>query len=75
LNIPIPGATFACLAETYLMAREGMREHSVGAPAPEFALRLEQVAARHGVRPARLDFGDTIDVDVQKVGTQKGTES
>ncbi|MDQ3802436.1 MAG: hypothetical protein M3416_01050 [Acidobacteriota bacterium] len=41
--------TFACLAETYLFAREGIREHSVGRPTAEFALRMERIAARHGV--------------------------
>jgi predicted amino acid dehydrogenase len=41
--------TFACLAETYLFAREGIWEHSVGAPRPEFAQRLERAASRHGV--------------------------
>ena len=54
--LPIEGATFACLAETYLRAREGLREHSVGAPPPEVALHMEQIAQRHGVRPALLDF-------------------
>lgn len=53
--LPIPGAAFACLAETYLRAREGLREHSVGAPRPEVALHMEQIAGRHGVRPAPLD--------------------
>jgi predicted amino acid dehydrogenase len=46
-----PSETFACLAETYLFAREGISEHSVGAPTPELAERLERAAARHGVRP------------------------
>jgi fatty aldehyde-generating acyl-ACP reductase len=68
LAIPIPGATFACLAETYLMAREGIREHSVGAPAPEFALRMEQVAARHGVRPAALGFSRTSETTGTALG-------
>ncbi|HEX8347314.1 MAG TPA: hypothetical protein VF657_21635 [Actinoplanes sp.] len=54
--LPIRGATFACLAETYLRAREGLREHSVGAPRPEVALHMEQIARRHGVRPVPLDL-------------------
>jgi len=49
-----PTTTFACLAETYLMAREGIREHSVGPIATETALRMERIAQRHGVRPATL---------------------
>lgn len=48
--------TFACLAETYLFAREGIREHSVGRPTPEFALRLERIAQRHGVIPRPLNI-------------------
>jgi predicted amino acid dehydrogenase len=43
--------TFACLAETYLFAREGIWEHSVGAPRPAFAERLDRAASRHGLDP------------------------
>jgi fatty aldehyde-generating acyl-ACP reductase len=43
--------TFACLAETYLFAREGIREHSVGRPRAELALRLEKIAERYGISP------------------------
>jgi predicted amino acid dehydrogenase len=57
LNMPAPGDTFACLAETYLFAREGMREHSVGRPNVELALHLERVAQRHGITPRPLDLG------------------
>jgi predicted amino acid dehydrogenase len=49
-------ATFACLAETYLFACEGITEHSVGQPSVELALELERVAARHGVRARALDL-------------------
>jgi len=41
--------TFACLAETYLLACEGIREHSVGRPSAAYARRLEAIAERHGV--------------------------
>jgi predicted amino acid dehydrogenase len=58
LRLPIPGTTFACLAETYLLAREGIREHSVGPPPPELALHMEHLAGRHGIRPAVLQFND-----------------
>lgn len=44
--------TFACLAETYLFAREGIYEHSVSAPHPGFVELLERAALRHGVRPS-----------------------
>ena len=43
--------TFACLAESYLCTREGIRQHSVGTPTVEFAKRIERAAARHGVCP------------------------
>lgn len=46
--------TFACLAETYLFAREGIRQHSVGPPDPTTCERLERVATRHAVRPRSL---------------------
>ena len=44
--------TFACLAETYLFAREGIHEHSVSAPQPGFVELLERAALRHGVQPS-----------------------
>jgi predicted amino acid dehydrogenase len=44
--------TFACLAETYLFSLDGIHEHSVGAPCPSLADRLERVALRHGVHPS-----------------------
>jgi predicted amino acid dehydrogenase len=47
-----PADTFACLAETYLCARDGIREHSVGTPDPAFAERLDRTGLRHGVEPA-----------------------
>jgi len=50
-GLPDPAVTFACLAETYLLARDGIREHSVGIPSARFAERLERVAIRHGVHP------------------------
>jgi predicted amino acid dehydrogenase len=49
-----PQETFACLAETYLFAREGLRQHSVGLPDPKSCEHLERVAERHGVRPRPL---------------------
>ncbi len=56
LGLPDRRHSFACLAETYLFAREGIREHSVGRASTEIALHLEKVAARHGVtaRPLGL---------------------
>lgn len=56
LNMPSRGGAFACMAETYLFAREGMREHSVGRPNVDLALHLERVALKHGIAPRPLDL-------------------
>jgi predicted amino acid dehydrogenase len=56
LNVPSPGDTFACLAETYLFSREGIREHSVGRPTADLALLMERLAHRHGIVPRPLDL-------------------
>ncbi len=49
-----PESTFACLAETVLFAREGLRSHSVGRPSLDFVRRIERVAKRHGVSPLSI---------------------
>lgn len=48
--------TLACLAETYLLAREGVRINSVGNARPEDARRMLKLAAKHRVsaRPLGL---------------------
>lgn len=51
-----PPYAYACFAETYLFAREGIREHSVGLPSVAQAEAIEQVAARHGVSPRPLEL-------------------
>jgi predicted amino acid dehydrogenase len=56
LRLPDRHSVLACLAETYLFAKEGITEHSVGQASPEFAVALEAVAARHGVRVRPLDL-------------------
>jgi predicted amino acid dehydrogenase len=43
------GHTFACLAETYLLALEGIREHAVGRPSAAYARAIDAVAQRRGV--------------------------
>lgn len=48
------GRTFACLAETYLLALEGIREHAVGRPSPAYARAIDAVAQRHGVAACSL---------------------
>lgn len=55
-----PEDTFACLAETYLMASSGMREHSVGRPSPDFARMMFSMAIANGIRPRPLLL-DSID--------------
>jgi fatty aldehyde-generating acyl-ACP reductase len=41
--------TFACLAETYLFARQGIRGHSVGRPSVELAEAMDRAAQLHGI--------------------------
>lgn len=50
-RLPSRRAALACLAETYLFAREGIREHSVGPATTELATQLLEIAARNGIRP------------------------
>lgn len=50
-----PEETFACLAETYLLASTGLRDHSVGYPSPDFARTMASLAARHGIHPRPLE--------------------
>ena len=49
-----PSSTFACLAETYLFAREGITEHSVGRALPELAKYLDQIATDLEITPLPL---------------------
>lgn len=60
LRLPDRRAALACLAETYLFAREGIREHSVGPARAELAGELEQIAARHGIRPRPLSLSPPV---------------
>ncbi|MGH3157709.1 MAG: hypothetical protein ACRDNF_14185 [Streptosporangiaceae bacterium] len=55
-----PEDTFACLAETYLMASTGLREHSVGQPSADFARTMSLLASQHHIRPRPLRL-DPID--------------
>lgn len=50
-----PEETFACLAETYLMASAGLRDHSVGWPSLDFARTMSKLATQYGVRPRPLE--------------------
>ena len=51
-----PGDAYACLAETYLFAREGLRDHSVGRASVQLSRALERAARKHGVTPRPLDI-------------------
>jgi fatty aldehyde-generating acyl-ACP reductase len=55
-RLPSRRAALACLAETYLFAREGITEHSVGPASAELAVELAGLAARHGIRPWPLEL-------------------
>lgn len=48
--------TFACLAETYLYARDGLTEHSLGRASPDLSRYLEKLAVRYHVSAAPLEF-------------------
>jgi fatty aldehyde-generating acyl-ACP reductase len=63
-----PAETFACLAETYLCARDGIREHSVGTPDAELAERLDRTGVRNGLEPA-LAFGEHVNATAAYAGT------
>jgi fatty aldehyde-generating acyl-ACP reductase len=56
-------SALACLAETYLFAKEGITEHSVGQASPDLAIELEAVAVRHRVQVRPLDLPATHSVE------------
>ncbi|HET7437167.1 MAG TPA: hypothetical protein VFN10_20840 [Thermoanaerobaculia bacterium] len=45
----VRGAAFACLAETYLFSCSGIREHSIGRPSVQQALKMARLAASRGI--------------------------
>ncbi len=47
--------TFACLAETYVVTRCGLRGFYVGRRTPEEAIQIERLATRLGVEPRPLE--------------------
>lgn len=59
-GMPAPGDTAACLAETWLFARRGIREHSVGRPAAETARRFDDACTRLGVVARPLTSGGPV---------------
>ena len=52
--LPEPADTFACLAETYVLARQGLFEHSLGRPTAEYARRVQALAERYDVVPRSI---------------------
>jgi fatty aldehyde-generating acyl-ACP reductase len=58
LGFSRPETTFACLAETYLLAQEGARAHSVGRATADTARSMEHLARRYGVAPVPLELRD-----------------
>jgi predicted amino acid dehydrogenase len=52
--LPEPADTFACLAETYVLARQGLFEHSLGRPTVEYARRVQALAERYDVVPRSI---------------------
>jgi fatty aldehyde-generating acyl-ACP reductase len=61
LGLADPLHTAACVAETYLFAREGIREHSLGHPDVELARRLERAAQRQGIEVPALDLTSLLE--------------
>lgn len=51
--------TFACLAETCVLACEGLREHAVGLATADYAARIHRIARRHGIVAVPLELNQT----------------
>ena len=70
-RLPRQSDTFACLAETYVLAREGIRENSVGRPSPAYARRMLALAHRHGiaVRSIATEVEASLSTDVERAGS------
>jgi predicted amino acid dehydrogenase len=60
LGLTNPLDTAACVAETYLFAKEGIREHSLGHPGIELARRLERAAIRQGIEIPPLQLASPV---------------
>jgi len=70
-DVPPPNS-YACFAETYLFAREGIREHSVGRPTPAQAEEMERIAKRHGVHPRPLELERIRSGAVREAAVRRG---
>jgi predicted amino acid dehydrogenase len=49
MHLPDRHSALACLTETYLFAKAGITEHSVGPAAVALALELEEIAKEYGI--------------------------
>lgn len=56
------GQTFACLAETYALAKESIRETSVGRPSADYARTMAKRAGRQGIAICELD----VEIDANR---------
>jgi fatty aldehyde-generating acyl-ACP reductase len=61
-RLPSRRAALACLAETYLFAREGITQHSVGPASAELAGELLAIAASYDVHPWPLGLSARVPV-------------
>ncbi|HET6211530.1 MAG TPA: hypothetical protein VFE14_01520 [Micromonosporaceae bacterium] len=62
MRLPDKHSALACLTETYLFAKAGITEHSVGQAAVPLALELEEIAARYGVHTRPLGIRAVVAV-------------
>jgi fatty aldehyde-generating acyl-ACP reductase len=60
MRLPDRHSVLACLAETYLFAKAGIAEHSVGQATVPLALELEEIAAQHGFQYRPLGFRQAV---------------
>jgi predicted amino acid dehydrogenase len=60
MQLPDRHSALACLTETYLFAKAGITEHSVGQAAVPLALELTEIAARYGVRNRPLGLRQAV---------------
>lgn len=56
MRLPDQHCALACLTETYLFAKAGIREHAVGQATVPLALEMMDIAAGFGVRNRPLDL-------------------
>jgi predicted amino acid dehydrogenase len=60
MRLPDRNCALACLTETYLFAKAGIRKHSVGQATVSLALELEEIAADYGIRNRPLGLQSAV---------------